>query len=274
MKQIFVKDFSLEHTIENGQFFTYEKENNYYYITHKDIIFKVKQEKNILVYDNIKEKDLINFFNLDLDLKDALKEIDDKHLLLALEKYWGLRLINQDLWQTIISFICSSASNIPKIKTNLKLISKYFGNKIIFDNKEYYTFPKPGKIDNIEKLKQAKTGYRAKYIYETNKIIKQNPKLLDEIKNANYKDAKKILMTLPGIGTKVADCICLFSLGHQEAFPIDTWIKQILEELYLEKQTKTIKELEEFIEKHFNENKGLKQQYLFHWARHNLKKSK
>lgn len=271
MKQILTKDFSLEHTIENGQFFTYEKNNLHYYIIHKEIIFKVKQEDNILFYDNIKQEELINFFNLNLDLKSALKQIEDKPLLLAIEKYWGLRLINQDLWQCIISFICSSASNISKIKKNLNLISKTFGQKINYDNKIFYTFPKAGKIDNLEKLKLAKTGYRAKYIYETNNIIKQNPKLLEEIKNSNYKQAKQLLMTLPGIGSKVADCICLFSLAHQEAFPIDTWIKQILEKLYLENQTKTIKQLEHFIEKQFKENKGLKQQYLFHYARNNLK---
>ncbi len=274
MKILNIKDFSLKHTIESGQFFTFEKYNDFYYIIHKHIIFKIKQEDNTLFYDNIEENQLIHFFDLNLDLKKATQEFDDEHLLLALEKYWGLRLIKQDLWQCIISFVCSSASNIPKIKKNLKLISEFFGEKKQFENKIYYTFPQQGKIDNYEKLIHAKTGYRAKYIFEINKIVKQNPQILEQIKNADYKHAKKLLMQFPGIGTKVSDCICLFALEHKESFPIDTWIKQILEELYHDKQIKTIKQLEQFIEQYFKSNKGLKQQYLFHYARNNLKNKK
>jgi len=105
---------------------------------------------------------------------------------------------------------------------------------------------------------------------QINNIIKNSPKLLEEIKTLNYKDAKESLMTLPGIGSKVADCICLFSLNHTEAFPIDTWVKQVIETLYLKREAKNIKEIETFIEKNFKTNKGLKQQYLFHYARNHL----
>lgn len=262
MEKLKIKDFSLEHTLDSGQFFLYEKLEDYYLITQRNKVFKVKQEKNLLFYQGIEKKDLIHFFNLDLDLNQiTIAFKDDQYILLALEKYWGLRLINQDLWQCIIGFVCSSASNIPKIKNNLRLISKYFTNN--------NTFPSPGEIDNLEKLKEAKTGYRAKYIFQINEMVKINSKMLDEIKNSNYKEAKELLMKFPGVGSKVADCICLFSLGHQEAFPIDTWVKQIIEKLYLKRKAKNLREIEEYIKDNFKGHKGLAQQYLFHYARLN-----
>jgi N-glycosylase/DNA lyase len=270
MQTLATEDFSLKHTIESGQFFLFDKIDDFYYITHTNKIFKVKQEHNTLLYDNIKEKELKHFFNLNLNLKDATKDFDDEHLILALKKYWGLRLINQDLWQALIGFVCSQCSNIPKIKMNLKLICKYFGEKTIYDNHEFYTFPEPGSINDITKLKEAKTGYRAEYIYKINKLVKDT-NLLETLRQSSYKDAKQLLMTLPGIGSKVADCAILYGLKKEESFPIDTWIKQVIEQLYLKGNKTSIKQIEQFINEKFPTNKGLKQQYLFHWARHNLK---
>ncbi|MCA9459827.1 MAG: hypothetical protein KC550_04735 [Nanoarchaeota archaeon] len=271
MNKLKVSDFSLKHTLECGQFFLYELEktakDNFYYVLHKNIYFKIKQESNTLIYENIDEKDLINFFSLELDLNTLTSDFNDEYLLIALEKYWGMRLIRQDLWQCMIGFVCSSASNIPKIKNNLKLISNFFGEEKYLNGKKYHTFPKPGGINDLEKLKEAKTGYRAKFIFEINNIIIENPNLLNEIKKADYKTSKKLLIELPGIGSKVADCICLFALGHKEAFPIDTWVKQIIEKLYLKREAKNLKEIENYIEKNFDGHKGLKQQYLFYYMR-------
>jgi len=274
MDKIKVQDFSLKHTIECGQFFyyIYDDKTNFYYIVNKNIVFKVKQEADYLHYYGIKKEELIYFFSLDIDIKTMTKDFsEDKYLILSLEKYFGMRLIRQDFEQCLISFVCSSASNIPKIQKNIFQLSKYFGKETGFDSKLFFTFPKIEQLDDITKIKNAKTGFRAKYILEINNIIKENPKLLEEIKIMNYKDAKESLMTLPGIGSKVADCICLFSLNHTEAFPIDTWVKQVIENLYLKREAKNLKEIEEYIEKNFKINKGLKQQYLFHYARNHLK---
>ena len=149
----------------------------------------------------------------------------------------------------------------------MRLICEFFGERKKFKGQEYLTFPKQGNIDDMDKLVSAKTGYRAKYIYEINRIVKENPKILDEIEQMNYIDSKKKLMEFPGIGSKVADCICLFALGHEDAFPIDTWVKQVIEKLYLKRETKNMKEIEQFIEKKFSGHRGLKQQYLFHYMR-------
>lgn len=267
MKKIIIENFSLMHTLDSGQFFSYELIDDFYYITTPDTIFKIKQENNTLLYEGIKEKKLIRFFSLDVNLKEHTDNFDDQYLLEALEKYRGLRIMRQDLWQCIIGFVCSSCSNIVKIKKNMRMICEFFGNTTIIDGKEFYTFPKPGEIDDIKKLRDAKTGYRAEYLSQIYEIIKNNPSILDDIKTADYKTSKKLLMSFPGIGPKVADCICLFGVGHNEAFPIDTWVKKIIEELYLKRKAKNIKEIEEFIENYFDGNRGLKQQYLFHHMR-------
>lgn len=119
MNKIQVSDFSLKDTIESGQIFYFEKINDFYYIVDYDKIFKIKQEGNKLFFDNISENDLIYYFSLDLDLNSIKHVDDDEYILLALEKYWGLRLIRQNLFQCLIGFVCSSNSNIPKIKKTL-----------------------------------------------------------------------------------------------------------------------------------------------------------
>lgn len=270
MKQIQLIDFDLKNTIESGQFFLYQILDDWYYIVQNDYIFKLKQEENILFYDgiNIDEKYIKNFLGINYNLDKLTYDFKyDPYLNLALNKYRGIRVQNLDLFQTIITFVCSAASNMSKIKTNLNLISKFFGTKVIYENKVFYTFPKPGSINDLEKLKEAKTGYRAKYIFQINQLLNKNPNLLEDIKNSNYKNAKQQLILLPGVGSKVANCICLFALNHKEVFPIDTWVKQIIEKLYLKKKAKNLKEIEEYIQNNFGENKGLKQQYLFHYFR-------
>lgn len=275
LKQIKVTDFSLEHTIDCGQFFLYEynEQDKFYYITQNDNIFKIKQQGDTLYYNgtsNVTEQFITHFFSLDEDLNERTKTFTDSVLTQALEKYWGLRNIRQDLWQCMIGFVCSSASNIPKIKNNLRLLCKNFGDEIEFEGKIYHTFPTFNQINNLEKIKECKTGYRAKFIYSISNSL-QNNNNLEQIKSQNYLDSQKSLMEFMGIGVKVADCICLFALCHKESFPVDTWIKQIIEKMYLNGEEKTLKQISQYIKENFKENAGLAQQYLFHWARFNLK---
>ena len=265
MQSIVIEDFSLEYTLESGQYFLFEKlDESFYEIINRNTIFKVKQEGNKLFFEGISSDDLSYFFSLDVNLKELTADFTDKYLKEALTKYWGLRLIRQDLWQCIIGFVCSSASNIPKIKTNLRLICEEFGDSNMNNRK---VFPKVGQINDLERLKKTKTGFRAKYIYSINEILIENPNILSEIESSEYIEAKRLLKRLPGIGDKVADCICLFALGHKEAFPIDTWVKQIIEKLYLGRESENLEEVEKYISTNFNGFKGLKQQYLFHYIR-------
>ena len=142
MKSLRVKDFSLKHTIESGQIFLYTESDRGYEIIDGESKFRVRQEGDSLLYEGIAEKDLIYFFALDLNLEYETKEFDDEYLLLALEKYWGLRIMRQDFWQCMIGFVCSSASNIPKIQMNMRNIANEFGEGL---------FPRLGEINNLEK---------------------------------------------------------------------------------------------------------------------------
>jgi N-glycosylase/DNA lyase len=277
LQQINVTNFSLEHTIDCGQFFLYEKnqEDDFYYIIENDKVFKIKQPTpDTLLYSgtpNVTQDYISNFFSLDEDLLQRTKTFKDPVLTEALEIYWGLRNIRQDLFQCMIGFVCSSASNIPKIKNNLRLLCKNFGTPIKFEGNIYHTFPTPEQINNLELITECKTGYRAKFIYSICQSL-QNNNNLEQIKTQTYLESQKSLMEFMGIGIKVADCICLFALSHKESFPVDTWIKQIIQQMYLDGEEKTLKEISQFIQIQFKENKGLAQQYLFHWARFNLKK--
>jgi len=273
MKKLIANDFSLAKTIESGQFFLFEKVEDYYYFIIEENLIKIKQEDNILLYEGINKNQLINFLSLNVNYIDLIKDFNnDKYLSKALKNYYGLRILRQPLWETIVGFVCSSASNIPKIRMNLMLISEFFGEKKHCLNRTYYSFPKPGEIDNLDLLIKAKLGYRAKYVYKINNIIKENPFILQEIDNSSYEEAKQKLILFPGIGEKIADCICLFALGHGEACPIDTWMKQATEKFYLKRKAKNNKEINDFLKQKFKKNLGIKQQYLFEYIR-NLQKN-
>jgi N-glycosylase/DNA lyase len=269
---IFVEDFSLKESLECGQFFSYEKIGNIYYIILEKFIFKVKQEGNLLFYEGVNKDFLIYFFSLDYDLRlfKSKCDVNDKYLMLSIEKYWGLRIIRGELWQTIIGFLCSSASNISKIKMNMKLLSEYFGEKVYFDSRWFFLFPKEGSLKNLNLLLKAKTGYRANYIYEFNNFVLENPNFFLDLKEASYEEAMKMLMGIKGIGEKIANCICLFSLGHMEAFPIDTWMKKVIIDWYLDENNLKKNELSLFVSNYFRQDAGLKQQYLFHYARNKI----
>lgn len=269
MNELFCKDFNLEHTLNSGQFFYFIKEEDSYVILTQKKIFRVKQVKDVLYYSGVDEKTIRNFFQLDFDLNSLYYTTIHSQTQLALETYWGLRIIKQDLWQTIVGFVCSAAANIDKIKTNIRMISEFFGKKVDFEGKTYYLFPEPGSLVDEDKLKQAKTGYRSKYLYEINNMICKNPHLLREIEESSPQRALELLKEFPGVGTKVADCIALFSLQNYECFPVDTWIAKIMIKYFLPQDTLSPKQIEKEIENYFPKGifRGIHQQYLFHYER-------
>jgi len=263
MDSIETKDFSLHHTVESGQIFRFKKQDNGYIIAHADKIFFVRQKNDLLEFKGCSEKFITNFFALDIDINHILQRINkDKHMQTAINNCRGLRIIRQDPWECIISFICSANANIPKIQNNLFLLSQSFGKKKKFEGREHFIFPQIGKINNLEKIRKASTGYRDKYIFETNKLLDNNK--ITEIQMKNYENAKIALQKLPGVGPKVADCVLLFAFQHNNAFPIDTWIKKGMQELYFNNKETSLKQIQEFSQKYFGEYAGYAQQYLFH----------
>jgi len=268
MGEIEVNNFSLKYTIESGQFFRYYPIDGWYYIVSRNNVFKIKQEDNKLIYEgDCNEFFIREFLGLNDNMDEFIKFAKNKDLNKFLEKYPGIRIMKQDLWQCLVSFVCSSASNVKKIQLNLNLLSQYFGKQIKYDNKIFYSFPEPRSLNDLEKLKEAKTGYRANFLFNINNMVDET--FIRNLRLVKYEKAKEILTSLPGVGEKVADCVLLFSLGHKNAFPVDVWIKRMMEELYFSGEKTSIKKIREFAEEEFGEHCGYVQQYLFHYGRMN-----
>lgn len=252
---------NLLHTLDSGQIFRYHKEGEGYRIIHGKHAFFVQAKGRKLFFQDIPKKDLKIFFRLDDDYDAVIKAIQkDSTIHQAIQQYYGLRILRQDPWECTIAFLCSSATNIPRIKKVLENIARIFGE----ERDGFFLFPKIGEIDNWKKLKQCNAGFRGKYIYEVNSMV--TPSFFRKLKRKSYEEAKAVLMELPGVGEKIADCILLFSLDYLHAFPIDVWMERVLREHYLQKKM-SYKQIVAFAQQYFGEYAGYAQQFLYHWRR-------
>ena len=192
----------------------------------------------------------------------------------SIEHGKGIRILNQDLWETTISFIISANNNIPRIKGIIERLSQKYGEPIEFQGKTYYTFPTPEQLKDVtvEEFRKLGLGFRDIRLYETTHMILENKVNLEELRqNKNTEEVRNQLLTLSGVGPKVADCILLFSdLKRFDVFPIDVWVRRVMNELYIKKDDETKvskKEIEKIAEEKFGDLKGIAQQYLFYWRR-------
>ena len=265
---------NVENSINSGQVFLWKKNEKYWYGVNGQDVLKIDNSGNIKSYQNNK----IDFFRKKDDIEKIIKSISkDSVTKKAVKQYLGLRILEQDPFQCLISFIVSSNSNIPKIKLNLENISKKFGKKIKFQNQEFFLFPNPKKLAkiSINEITSCGVGYRAKFIKEAAKIIDKKEIDFDYLKKCDYQDGKENICQIPGVGNKVADCVLLFSLDKLEAVPLDRWIIRILGKYYAKKfemKTKTITEkqydiLHKKIVDHFGPFAGYSQQFLFKMER-------
>lgn len=272
--------FNLKHIFECGQCFRWNKEEDGSYTgVFKNSVLNVKAENGNIIFKGICNgniKDIvIDYFDLDTDygkIKEELKKVD-KYLEESINFGSGIRILNQDLWEMLISFIISANNNIPRIKGIIERMSKKYGKEIIYNKKTYYTFPTAQELSkaSIEDLRSLGLGFRDKRIYETTQKIKNNEFNLEQIKE--IKDTNLIrekLETLPGVGPKVADCILLFGLKRFEVFPVDVWVRRVMNDLYIKKEDETKvnkKEIEELAKTKYKNLAGIAQQYLFYWRR-------
>lgn len=262
-----------------GQCFRWneEKDGSYTGIFRKNVL-NVKKQGEKVIFEGICEGDIekicYEYFDLGTsyeEIKERLSKIDE-HLKQSVEYGKGIRILKQDLWETIISFIISANNNIPRIKGIIERISKKYGEKIEYRDKEYYTFPEMNRLKEatVEDLRGLGLGFRDKRIYETTKMFLEKKITLEELENEeNTKKLRDRLMELPGVGGKVADCIMLFGLKRFEVFPVDVWVRRVMNELYIkEDENKVSKELLQNLAKEkYNELAGLAQQYLFYQRR-------
>ncbi len=269
----------VENSINSGQVFLWQKDGNHWYGINGQNILKISNSGRIKSYQNTKT----DFFRKNDNIEEIIKSISkDKITKIAISRYPGLRILEQDPFQCLISFIVSSNSNIQKIKSSLEKLSKKFGIKAEFQNKEFFLFPNPEKLAkaSINEIKSCGVGYRAQFIKEAANMTLSKKIDFAYLKKCDYQKAKERICLIPGVGNKVADCILLFSLNKLESFPLDRWMIRILEKYYSEKfqlETKTITEkqysiLHEKIVNHFGPFAGYAQQFLFKMERENYQK--
>lgn len=273
--------FELKDIFDCGQCFRWNQEQDGSYTgVFGNNVLNVKKENEQIIFQGICENDIQktveNYFDLNRDyeaIKDTLSKIDD-NMKTSIEYGKGIRILNQELWETIISFIISANNNIPRIKGIIERLSQKYGNEIEYKGDKYYTFPTAEQLKDVtvQEYRELGLGFRDVRLYETTKMILEKQIDLDELRqNKNTNEVRDELLKLSGIGPKVADCILLFSdLKRFEVFPIDVWVRRVMNDLYIKQEDETKvskKQIEKIAQEKFGDLAGLAQQYLFYWRR-------
>ena len=275
-----IDSFRLRDIFECGQCFRWNKNDDGSYIgVINNTVVKVQQYENRIEFtgsDNSEfEKIIKDYFDINTDYSNYKKDLIkvDQYMAESVEFGNGIRILNQDLWETIISFIISANNNIPRIKKIIENLSRTYGNKIVFEEKEYYTFPTMQSLSkaSIQDLRKLGLGFRDKRIFNTTKMIISGKIDLDGIKNMQDTNLmREKLLELDGVGPKVADCILLFALHRFDVFPIDVWVRRVMNDLYIhctEEDRVNKREILKLADEKYGKIKGLAQQYLFYWKR-------
>ncbi|WP_010681031.1 DNA-3-methyladenine glycosylase family protein [Acetivibrio cellulolyticus] len=271
-----IKDFDPVHTFECGQCFRWIRQDDGSYTgVARGKVLNVSVDDGVLILKNTDLDDFKNiwfdYFDLGRDygkIKEAIMK--DNTMKEAAAFGWGIRLLKQDIWEALISFIISANNRIPRIMKTVGAISKVYGVELEMDGKSYYSFPEVDKLtqSSIEDLEVCKGGFRCKYILNSSLMISEGDISLGNISQMDTDMAREELMRFPGVGPKVADCVLLYSGTKFDVFPTDVWVKRVMEELYF-KRDAGFKEIQKFAGSYFGDLAGFAQQYLFYFAREN-----
>lgn len=271
-------DFHLGQTLECGQCFHFKKlGDNEYGISAFGRLLHAKQIADKVIFYNTTMDDYrqiwLEYFDLNRDygqIKKALLSADDK-LCDAIETMWGIRILQQDFFETLISFIISQNKQIPHIKQIVADISREYGTFLGEINGEsFYSFPDCHTLKAVgeEELRRLKTGFRAPYICDAAGKVGDGILTEELLCSLNTAEVMGRLMEIKGVGEKVASCVMLFGLGIREEFPVDVWIKRIMEELYFHKDTPR-EEIRMKAMEMYGKYGGYAQQYLFYYGKVN-----
>ena len=270
-----VVDFNIQQIFECGQCFHFERIEHMEYVTvafGKMLHIKQEDDKVTLYNTSIDEYNSIwrKYFDMDTDYGVIKRTLEStcEELKEAINEKSGVRILRQEFAETLLSFIISQNKQIPHIKQIVTAISKEYGEIVgVINGKEYYIFPDLDTLSSIteDDFRKLKTGFRAPYLCDAVKHLKEWSGE-DEFLDLSYEEAKEKLIHIKGVGDKVANCVLLFGLGYTSAFPVDVWIKRIMERLYFQKDTPKDKILR-FAEDKFGKYGGYAQQYLFYFAR-------
>ena len=271
-----IVDFDPKHIFECGQCFRWyvEEDGSYTTIAYGKVL-NVKKVDNDIILSNTNLEDFnniwYNYFDLGKDYFEIKKELSkDPILKEAINFGQGLRILNQDPYEILISFIISANNQIPRIKKSVDLIARDLGDVAgNWNGVDYYSFPSPDKLAGLDKeyiQDKYRVGFRADRIREVSRRIYDKEFDLDCIYDLSREEGKNLLTTLPGVGPKVSDCILLFAFDKEEAFPVDVWVKRVMEYFYLKEET-NVKHIGMHGARIFGKLAGYAQQYLFYYAR-------
>ena len=257
---------SLKYSLDCGQSFRWEQDDKGHWCAVVGSHFGELSEKpnqdgttDVTFYNCTKEEFLtfwVPYFDLNRDYDTIINKYNkDKYLKVATKEYYGIRILNQDPWEALCSFIISQNNNIPRIKGIISRLCETFGEEL---QNGAYTFPSAEAIAKLceEDLAPLRAGFRNKYILDAARKVASGEINLEELKALPLDTAEAELLKIKGVGPKVAQCALLYGLGHIDAFPVDVWVKRIMAELYKEGLPATT-----------DGTRGIAQQYLFHWYR-------
>ena len=271
-----IENFDAKAIFTCGQAFRwYEESDGSFTTVHLGRVLNVLNEKDRVIFKgtNLKEFDEIwmDYFDLNTDYKEIRKVLSNNEILPKVMEYGeGIRILNQNHFEMLISFIISANNMIPRIKKSIEVISMRYGKFICEDeNRKYYSFPTVEELSRatVEDLREfAKVGFRDKRIFDTVNMILNEKIDLDNFENLETDILREELLKFSGVGNKVADCIMLFSYKRGEVFPVDVWIKRVMEELFIKEET-PVKKISKEADRIFGKYAGYAQQYLFYYGR-------
>lgn len=271
-----VENFDAKAIFTCGQAFRwYEEKNGSFTTVHLGRVLNVLNEDDKVIFKGTNLEEFneiwIDYFDLNTDYQSIRKSLaNNKILANAMEYGKGIRILNQNHFEMLISFIISANNMIPRIRKSIEVISMRYGKFICEDeNRKYYSFPTVEELSKatVEELREfAKVGFRDKRIFDTVNMIKNENIDLDSFENLETDNLREELFKFSGVGNKVADCIMLFSYKRGEVFPVDVWIKRVMEELFIKEET-PVKKISKEADRIFGKYAGYAQQYLFYYGR-------
>lgn len=270
------EDFDPQHVFDCGQCFRWlkEEDDSYTGVVQGKVV-NVKKENDLIIFDNTNKEDFDNiwfdYFDLGRDYSEIKNELKvmDEYLEKATEFGKGIRILQQDGWEMLISFIISANNRIPMIQRAINNLSQKYGKFIgEYRGKKYYAFPTPEELSqaSVEDIRACQTGFRDKYIKNVVDYVNKNNENVLFYRRLNTDECIKELMKFNGVGPKVADCIALFGMQKYDTFPVDVWVKRVMEEFYVEDNL-SLPKIRQFALEKFGDSAGFAQQYLFYYAR-------
>ena len=271
-----VSDYDLAATLDSGQVFRWTPVDGGWQGVIDGRWVQLKAEEDCIIATAAEPTSdwawLESFLQVHTDIDSVIETFpDDEPMRRAVSTCRGLRLLKQNPWECLASFILSSTKQISQIRKVVARVCERYGERIKCPEKlaPAFAFPTPERIASCteRQLRDCRMGFRAPYLLAAAKAVSNNEIKLNELATLSIDETRSELMRLPGVGRKIADCVLLFTGAQPEAFPVDVWIMKALQKLYFPRRKKSLKQLQEFSEKHFGSQAGYAQQYLFHYMR-------